>query len=83
MLAPLGNSTSTSTSGGGSGFGNISDPLQALTDVLWGICNTSVDAPTCAGRMSGYESQLHTACKDELAQQVALVVTALNGVYRF
>jgi hypothetical protein len=65
------------------GFGNVTDPLEALTDVLWGTCNTTTDEATCASRMSDYETQLQQACRDELSQEGALAVTALNGVYRF
>ena len=63
------------------GFDKVTDPLQALTDVLWGVCNTTTDQSTCASRMSDYEQQLQRACQAEISQQQPLVVTALNGEY--
>jgi len=63
------------------GFGNVTDPLAAVTDVLWGICNTSTDEASCALRMVDYEKQMQTACKNELSQEQPLAVTALHGAY--
>jgi len=65
------------------GFANVTDPLQALTDVMWGVCNTSSSQSTCASRMADYEQQLQRACKAELSDEQPLAVTALHGMYRF
>ena len=64
------------------GFANVTDPLQALDNVLWGVCNTTTDQATCASRMSDYEQQLQRACSAELSQEQPLVITALNGAYQ-
>ncbi len=63
------------------GFANVTDPIQALNNVIWGVCNTTTDQATCASRMSDYEQQLQRACKADLSQDQPLAITALNGVY--
>ena len=63
------------------GFANVTDPIQALNDVIWGVCNTTTDQATCASHMSDYEEQLLRACNAELSQEQPLVITALNGAY--
>jgi len=65
------------------GFANVTDPLEALTDVIWGICNTTTAQETCASRMSDYEDQLQRVCSAELSQEEPLAVTALHGAYCF
>jgi hypothetical protein len=61
--------------------GNVTDPLETLTNALWGTYNTTTDEATCTSLMHDYEThetQLQQARKQELSQRQALMVCTIS-----
>lgn len=55
------------------------DNITTLNNVIWGTCNTSIDAEQCNENMSGFADTLKDICSTDLAADNAVVQTTLNG----
>ena len=51
--------------------------------MVWGTCNTTLDADTCSDNMNWFASSLKSQCSTELSQRNALVANTLNGLNLF
>lgn len=51
--------------------------------MIWGTCNTTLDADTCSGNMDWFASSLKTKCSAELSQRNPFVVNTLDGLDLF
>lgn len=48
--------------------------------MIWGTCNTTLDADTCTRNMDWFASSLKTQCATELSQRNAFVANTLDGL---
>lgn len=51
--------------------------------MVWGTCNTTLDAGTCSDNMGWFASSLKTECAAELSQRNPFVVNTLDGLDLF
>jgi hypothetical protein len=51
--------------------------------MVWGTCNTSLDADTCSDNMDWFASSLKTQCATDLSQRNTFVLNTLHGLELF
>lgn len=57
--------------------------VTLLNEMIWGTCNTTVDADTCSDNMNWFASSLKTQCATELSQQNPFVANTLDALDLF
>lgn len=58
--------------------------LTALNNIIWGTCNTNIDADQCDQNMGWFAQSLREQCVEDMKDNNAIVLQTLNGrCYRF
>lgn len=57
--------------------------ITLLNDMVWGTCNTTLDADTCSDNMDWFASSIKTECATELSQRNSFVENTLDGLELF
>lgn len=56
------------------------DNITALNDIIWGTCNTNIDATQCDANMAWFADALKDQCADDMKEDNAIVLQTLKGM---
>nr|GAT46064.1 predicted protein [Mycena chlorophos] len=54
--------------------------LAELNDIVWGTCNTNIDADQCAANMAWFSNSLATQCAEDLEQGNSMAMNTKIGL---
>ncbi|KLO19394.1 hypothetical protein SCHPADRAFT_818271 [Schizopora paradoxa] len=67
----------------GSAFIEAQTNLTALSNIIFGTCNTVNSFDSCTQSLASYASQLSTSCSKEVQQSNSLVLTTREGLLNY